>query len=68
MSLLLIFAHVQGRLLTYFFVKKTPTFNVAFFSDTIKARFVKLCMIVSLLGQGLHFHYRFEDPDFVSEI
>ena len=43
------FAHVQGRLLTIFLFEK-KSFIIRFFSDIIKARFFKLCLIITLLG------------------
>ena len=39
--------------------------NVCFFSDTIKARSFKLCLVITLLW-GLHCHPRLDDLDFVS--
>ena len=44
----LIFAHVQGRLLTISLFEK-KSFIIRFFSD-IKARFFILCLIITLLG------------------
>ena len=40
---------------------------VGSFMETVQARFVRLCIILTLLGWGLPVHTRFDDLDLVSK-
>ena len=43
-------AHIRGRYDIFPHLKKKKTFNIGVFSDTIKAKSFKLCIIITLLG------------------
>ena len=47
-SLFLIFAHVQGRQFTYYFLILKKMFDVAIYSYSIKVRTFKFCMVITL--------------------